>query len=243
MKNLYRSNMWRLSKNPLFTGGMAIAFLATLAFTSNWIWRTERFTRIEHDERMFFISVAMMGFFTVFVPCFTKSEFDDGVIRNKIVAGYSMKQVFYSHLLTHFSVLVLMDAIYLIAGILGGARVHGTMLLKNVVFLFAMCGYVSALVFLAIRLKMTGASLLLLLTCYFSWIGMNWLIGFVLNGSAPAIVVTIYNVNALGQWNTNTCFGDGIANPGYAAQLAISVEVSLVMILFSTIRVNKSKIK
>lgn len=247
MSNLYKSNMRRLSRNPLFIGGLALAFLATLAFTSNMIGMTGRFAAIDNEKRMFFISIAMMGFFTVFVPVFSNVEYGNGVIRNKIVAGYSIKQVFYSHLLTHISALFLMSVVYMIAGILGGARISGAMLLKNAVLFFALCAYISVLMLLAIRVKrivvLIGYTFLILMFSYSVVMIGNALLSFVLKGSAKTFGTIIYNMIAFGQWFSNTWIGVDEINPGNIAQLAISTGMILIQMLLGTFRLNRRDLK
>lgn len=247
MINLYKSNMRRLSRNPLFIGGLAIAFLATLAFTSNMIGLTGRFAAIENEERMFFISIAMMGFFTVFVPLFTNVEYGNGVIRNKLVAGYSIKQVFYSHLLAHASALFLMSAIYMLAGILGGAKISGSMLLKNTVLFFALCAYISVMLLLSIRVKKAVALIgYVFLVLMFSYSGVmigNAIVSFVLKGSAKTMGVIIYNTIAFGQWFANLWFSSEEMNPGNATQLAISAAMIFATVFLGAFRLDKKDIK
>ena len=224
-----------------------IAFLATLAFSSNMIGMEGRFAAMSNSERMFFISIAMMGFFTFFVPLFTNTEYRNGVIRNKIIAGYSLKQVFYSHLLTHFSALLIMTVVYMIAGFLGGAAFSGEMLMKNIVLFLALFAYISVLMLMAIRVKRTTTlvvgAFLFLNICYFGVMIGNALIAFVLKGTTKTVGIMIYNMTAFGQWLANTGFGDAYLNPGNTVQLFISTGMIFVMAILSVTGLDKKDLE
>ena len=155
MTNLYKANMKRITSNPVFIGGCIIAFLVTFVFTTNIIKLGAIFEKMGSEGRMFFVSIAIMAFFTIFVPLFTNMEFRYGVIRNKLVAGYTQKQVYLSQILGHFSALAIMWAVYFLAGILGGARDFGKMAVLNSVFFFSLSGYIAIMMFISFRIRKT----------------------------------------------------------------------------------------
>ena len=247
MINLYRANMKRITANFIFLGGCIIAFLATYVFTANVMGMTGRFENMGPDRRMFFISIAMMGFFTIFVPLYTNMEYRFGVIRNKIVAGYSQKQVYYSHLLGHLSALAIMMIFCLLGGILGGARDFWEIALLNIVMFFALCGYIATMMLISFRiLKIVALSIsaFLILNVYYTgtMIG-NALLSFVLKGAAKQVGVIIYNMTVFGQWFSGTGLADDYINPGRFLQMVISIVVTLAMMLIATAGLDKRDLK
>ncbi|WP_044916827.1 hypothetical protein [Butyrivibrio sp. WCE2006] len=243
MINLYKANMQRIFKNILFIGGLIIAFIATYAFTANILHMTGRFEKMGCDGRMFFISIAMMGFFTIFVPVFTHIEYSDGVIRNKIIAGYSQKEVYFSHMLSHFSALGIMIVCHMIAGFIGGVNISGQLLLRYLILFLALCGYISVLLILAMRIKrmvlLAVLTFLVLQICYTGIMIGNALLAFVFKGTQRYIASLIYNIVAFGQWLSRTCIADDYTNPGTLAQILISLAVILISALIGTLGLGK----
>ncbi|MCR5343076.1 MAG: hypothetical protein K6E70_06920 [Butyrivibrio sp.] len=247
MTNLYKADMKRIFKNPIFIGGCIIALIVTFAFTSNCIGLTGRFGNMEPDRRMFFISIAMMGFFTIFVPLYSNMEYRYGVIRNKITAGFTQKQVYFSHLLSHFTALAVMMGLYLVAGILGGARDFGKMISSNLILFLALCGYISALMLITTRvLKIVLVSIFaffLLNVIYMGTMIGNALLSFVLKGAAKQVGVIVYNMSVFGQWFSRTGLADDYVNPGSLAQVVVSAAVILVMVFLATVGLDKRDLK
>lgn len=243
MINLYKANIKRITKNFIFIGGCIIAFLATFAFTANLMRMTGRFEEMGPDRRMFFISIAMMVFSTIFVPLYTNMEYRFGVIRNKIAAGYSQKQVYFSQLLGHITAMAIMMVCYLLGGILGGARDFGKMFVLNSVLFFALCGYIGVMMLISFRIlkvvALSIAAFLILNVCYTGTMIGNALLSFVLKGVAKQVGVIIYNMTAFGQWISGTGFSDDFVNPGRPQQIVISIAVLLLTIFFATLGLEK----
>ncbi|WP_026529160.1 ABC transporter permease [Butyrivibrio sp. VCD2006] len=243
MSNLYKANMRRILKNSIFVGGCVIAFVVTLAFTANLMGFTGRFEEMGPDRRMVFVSVAMLAFFTIFVPLYTNMEYRYGVIRNKILSGYSQKEVYFSHLFSHFTALAIMMLCYITGGIIGGARSPETLVISSLVLFFALCGYIATMMLVTMRIiKITLVSIfafLILETSYVSVMVGNALMAFVLKGAAQDVGRIVYNCFAFGQWLVCTGLTDDVVKPGAFVQIVISVAVSAVMIGITTIGLNK----
>ncbi len=247
MINLYKANMKRITGNFIFIGGCVIAFLATFVFTANLIGMRGRFEDYGPDRRMFFISIAMMIFFTIFVPLYTNHEYRYGVIRNKIAAGFSQRQVYFSHLFGHLTALVIMMASYLLGGILGGARDFGKMAVLSLVLIFALSGYIATMMLISFRiLKVVVLSIAAFLILEVSYTGTmigNALIAFVLKGTAKQIGIVVYNMTVFGQWFTGTGLADDYINPGRPQQIIISAVVILIMVFLTVHGLEKRDLK
>lgn len=247
MFNLYKANMKRITGNTFFIAGCLIAFLVTLAFTANLTGMTGRFEKIGPDRRMFFISIAMMVFFTIFVPLYTNLEYRYGVIRNKIIAGYSQKQVYVSYLVGYFTALGIMMIAYMLGGIFGGAGDYGNMIVLNIILYLALCGYIATMMLISFHIQkivaLSVAAFLIMNICYSGCMFGNALLSFVLKGTAKKIGVVIYNISVFGQWLARSGFADDFVDPGKIMQMVISVIVIVVMMFFATIGLDKRDIK
>ena len=252
MTNLYKANMNRILKNPLFIGGCIIAFLVTYTCVAGVIDYMGLSSDLNIESRMYFVSIAMTVFFTIFVPLYTNMEYRYGTIRNKLVAGYSQKQVYLSQILGYFSALAIMTAVYLLAGILGGARDFGKVFIPCAVYFLSLCGYIAFMMLISFRI--TRAVFLSLLafgvlnvSYSITMIG-NFMISFVLKGVALKIGIIVYNMTPIGQWMIwfmKLMFGepDPKLNLESPAQILISVVVTIVMMLLATAGINKRDLK
>ena len=243
MKNIYRANMHRILKNLIFTGGCIIAIVATFVFTANLIGMTGRFENMGPERRMIFISIAMMGFYTIFVPLYTNAEYRDGTIRNKLIAGFSQKEVYLGTLFSHLTALGIMTLCYFVAGIAGGAKISGDMVVRNIILFFALCGYVSVMELVAMRVQKTvavaiSAFLILNVVYYIVMIG-NFFIAFILKGTALIVGKIVYNAVVFGQWMIQVGLADQETNPGNFSQIIISLTIVLISVLLGTLGINK----
>lgn len=243
MKNIYKAGMHRILKNWIFIGGCIIALAATFGFTANLIGMTGRFENMGPERRMIFMSIAMMGFYTIFVPLYTNAEYRDGTIRNKLIAGFSQKDVYLGTLFSHITAPGIMTLCYLIAGIAGGAKISADMMVRNIVLFFALCAYVSVMEFVAMRVQKTvavaiGAFLILNVAYYIVMIG-NFFIAFILKGTALIIGRIIYNTDVFGQWMIHVGLADQESNPGNFIQIIISLAIVLLSVLLGTLGINK----
>ena len=251
MTNLYKANMKRITSNPVFIGGCIIAFLVTYVFSANFIGLNGSFEKMGPEGRMYFVNIAIMAFFTIFVPLFTNMEFRYGVIRNKLVAGYSQKQVYLSQILGHFTALAIMAAVYFLAGILGGARDMGKVFVPCVVYFISICGYIAVMMLISFRItKMVIISIMAFLVLNINYSGVmfgNFLTEFVFKGFAHKIAVIIYNFSPFGQWMTwfmKLAISPVDYNtPGTPAQILISVGITLIMMFLGTAGINKRNLK
>lgn len=241
MNNLYKANSSRLFHNLLYIAGCLIAIVATAYFTAGNV-HNSYFDKMGEESRMLFISAAMIAFFTIFVPIFTNPEYTDGSIRNKIVLGYTQKQIYLSYLFSHFTAAFVMWLFYMAGGIIGGARPTGKTLIANFVILFAVFSYISFLLIISLRLKkmvvVAILSILALNVSYTSVMFGNALLT-ITEGTSRKIGAIIYNISSLGQWFSNSGFADDFTNPGLHIQLIISLVIILLTTAIGTLAINK----
>lgn len=247
MKNIFIANMYRILKNWIYILGCIIAFVATYIFTANLTGMTGRFGEMGCDRRMIFISLAMVGFYTIFVPLNANAEYRDGTIRNKLIAGFSQKEVYLGVLFSHIASLAIMETCYFIAGIIGGAAVNGGLFTKNIIMFLAISGYISVLELIAMRVRKTVfvaifAFIILNLLYNIVMIG-NLLLAFVLKGNAFIVGRIIYNISVMGQWINQIGFADEKNNPGPGIQMIISISVILITVFLGTLRINKRDLR
>lgn len=247
MKNIFIANMYRILKNWIYILGCIIAFVATYIFTANLAGMTGRFGEMGCDRRMIFISFAMVGFYTIFVPLNTNAEYRDGTIRNKLIAGFSQKEVYLGVLFSHIASLGIMEICYFAAGIIGGATVNGGLFTKNIIMFLAISGYISVLELIAMRVRKTVfvaifAFIILNLSDNIVLIG-NFLLAFVLKGNAFIVGRIIYNISVMGQWINQIGFADEKNNPGPGIQMIISISVILITVFLGTLRINKRDLR
>ncbi len=233
--------MARLFKKSFYIFGLVVAVIVTYAFTSNMV-ELPFLAEAKPADIMIFVSAAMIAFFTIFVPIFTNSEYTDGVIRNKMIAGISQKEIYISHLLTELSAAVIMWVCYIFGGIIGGARLNSNYIIANVVILFALFNYIATVLVVAFRLKKIVAVMIIeafIFNMCFNSVMMGNLFLTLTKDGVQRVMSWLYNVSALGQWFTKTGFADEVANPGVKAQVLISFVIIIVMTFIGTFRLNK----
>ena len=244
MFDIYKANLVRIIKNILFIPGCLIDLVVTFMI-SRGIESFPFLTNADPVERMFFISAAIIPFFTVFVPTFTNSEYHDGAIRNKIVAGKTQKQIYLSHLFAEMTAAVIMWVFYIIGGIAGGSRLDGSYMMKNIVLLFAIFSFISVMLAFSFRVRKLVALVIFaacIFTASFNSIMFGNLLLMLTKGTVQYVASLFYNVSALGQWFACTNYVDEVANPGNHIQILISIIIIVLTTIIGTFRINKRDI-
>lgn len=115
MRNLLSANFFRLRKNLLFWGTLAVSFGFGL-FTI-YIQLSDRSLgrEIRLDSILFFYAMVTGLFSAVFISLFFGTEYSDGAIRNKITVGLGRFQIYLANLLTGYAVALFSTAAYLLA--------------------------------------------------------------------------------------------------------------------------------
>ena len=55
---------------------------------------------------MLFVSVAMVLFFSIYIPVYTSTEYSDGILKNRIIAGHSQKDCFIAAVLLMLMIVI-----------------------------------------------------------------------------------------------------------------------------------------
>ncbi len=116
MTKLLSANLLRLRKSMLFWGTLAVSF-GFGAFTV-YTRLSDRIKYGEHvqlDFIIFFYSMVIGLFASVFISLFFGTEYSDGAIRNKVAVGHSRFSIYFSNLLTAYVVSLLSTAATLLA--------------------------------------------------------------------------------------------------------------------------------
>ena len=125
MANLLRAGFVRMKKSPVFWLGVAVM--------SGWAvlvcWRTHSRQGVyvySLDDVLFYHNLVGIFLPSVFCALFLGTEYDNGTIRNKLVAGRTRTEVYLSNLiLTVCAVLVMLLAFHLVTAVLGTLWLEG----------------------------------------------------------------------------------------------------------------------
>ena len=243
MIHLYKSLMFRTVKNLYYWIGCLIALVVTAA-VSMGIIELSSFPGLKTAaDRMFFVSAAMVLYFTVFTPLFLNAEYTDGYIRNRIIAGYSQRQIFTGYVLSQMSAAVLMYVLYLIGGLIGGAGFDGNVICALLVMLFALLAYTAVVSAIAFRCRNTVVlmviSIMLFNMCFNCVMFGNAIMMLMSDSPAVKVGAICYNINVLGQWFCLTGLADDYVNPGAAVQILLSLAVTAAVYIFANLGLSK----
>lgn len=243
MINIYKANIVRNLKNSLYLAGLAIALVVTFVVSSK-SWVPLFLEKYSPEQCMLFVSVAMVLFFSVYVPVYTSTEYTDGILKNRLIAGHTQKDCFLAAVLSNVTVATLMTLVYFIAGLIAGAKV-GTVFINIVSILFALLGYtvlITAISFTGRKMIINIIVCVVLFEMCFSWMLLgNAALSFS-DGTAFKVFQILYNITPVGQWFANTAFADSYANPGAHIQILLSAAIAAVSIVLAMLRVSKRDI-
>ena len=225
MFNIYKGNLIRLVKNFLFIGGCILAFAITFTIASGR-FPIDFLQAGTPEDRTFFASAAMVLYFSFFTTIFVSVEYQDGIIRNRIISGFSQIEIYVASLFAQYSAVIIMYAAYLLGGVLGGARFNLHFLKLLGIFLLSLLAYVTVTNAIAFRIKKVVFSTILTMMLFNACFNMvmfgNAILNFMENETALKIGKIIYNIHSLGQWFSMTPFSLDYTNPGYGVMIVLS---------------------
>lgn len=245
MKDLVRIGLIRLYKNWVYLFGCVLAVAIT-----TWFLQVRPIPQLTHysaENVAILLSGAIVLFFSFFVGYFIGNEYEDGILRNKVMAGHSQITVYLSHYITLVIAMTVMLACWFVGAMLGGTKISGRLFVYCFVALLYNAAYIAIIQAMVFRLKKQVIGITLSIGfCYF--LVTNVLIGnflFYLVSEQTVlskVIMIVYNMSALGQ-----CFAKTeMADPGIGAT-GVQVAVSLVLIaaasFLGTLRLAKRDIK
>ena len=245
MINLYKASVVRLFKNIFFLGGLVIALVVSYLFASKTVSMIFLDDKTATDTAKF-VSVAMVLFFSMFVPVYLGSEYADGGFRNKVITGYTQTQVYIANFLALLTGSFVMTLVWLVSSVIGGMKLSLDVMGFTLMTVIYLGGLISVLVFVGMRSKKasTAAAIAigLLFLSYNAIIFGNVILSFSKEGFALEVKKLLYCVTAFGQWFSSTCFYAPELDPGYLAKFIISLALTGVMLFVGTRGINKRDI-
>lgn len=157
MYNLLNAAFFRLKKNKIFyfiilvSIGMALFFLySRYADEMRYIEYNLPTSNLKSTDRLFADNVLVIGFLmSLFTSLFVGTEYSDGVIRNKIIAGHKRMNIYASNFIMSVIVGVIIEVIYLLIIASIGIPMFGGIEIPISEFLFILLDIFMMIVFYA----------------------------------------------------------------------------------------------
>ncbi len=250
MINIFKANLQKLFKNIYFIGGCLIALFVTYAFASGTFYFAP-FHSLNEGEIMYFVSAAIVLFFSVYAPMSVCSEFSEGYIRNRIIAGYTQREDYLAHILSLECAVMVMHVFYLVGGIIGileaGQSLSTIPVLPVIVFMVAIFAYTALIGTISFCFRNMVAGVvtgMLLFNFAYSFVMIgNFILMITAGKPAFKIAAFVYNINVLGQWFANTPLVDEGVNAGAPMQFLSSIVVLVVSLLLGMTGLEKRDLK
>ena len=125
MRKLLAAALTRMRKTPLFWGTL----LLEIAFALFRVWTSYQDKKtgyeITTDELLFSYILTTGLVMAVFISMFLGTEYHDGTIRNKFVAGHSRTAIYFANLAAVLTACLLFTAAYLVTALAAGSAVFG----------------------------------------------------------------------------------------------------------------------
>ena len=131
MINLLSANLFRLKRSKLFWTALLLSF-GFGAFMCVTRYREHLLYDYEVSlNSVFFGWAAVIGLvLSVFLPLFFGTEYSDGTIRNKIIAGHRRHAIYFANLITAFLSAAVFCAAYMLACVVVGVPLIGWLTVK-----------------------------------------------------------------------------------------------------------------
>ena len=114
MTRLLKANFFRLVKNKIFWGIVIITILIASFILFNTILNQQGETK-EGIDNILVMYIHFIGIFiAIFTSLFVGTEYSDGVIRNKLIAGHSRISVYIANFIMSVVVGIIVEVIYLL---------------------------------------------------------------------------------------------------------------------------------
>lgn len=126
MNKLVKAGMFRLKKDRVYLGSIAIVSLFTLSIYAIVYYKMNNVQGEGSFDPIIFNFLIMIGIVTsIFVSSFVGTEYSDGTIRNKLILGFPRLGIYLSSLITCIIGEVIIVVIAYIVGIIVGIPLFG----------------------------------------------------------------------------------------------------------------------
>lgn len=241
MKKLIKMDFLRLQKSALLLVCDILAMIITW-----WFVKNKPIPQLADEDINTLAILASAGitfFFSIFTGILFGSEREEGILRNKIMAGHSQKEIFFSQYIVLLVAMGEMTCFWFIGALAGGARIDGQFFLYVVVSLVFNSAFIALVQAICFRAKkqVTGVVVSLAVFYFFSFgiLIENFLYMITEGNPVPQfIIAVIYNISAVGQCFARTTLADpGLANT--VLQLVVSLAVMGVALFAGTVNIAK----
>lgn len=122
MRKLLRADFARLKSGKTFWAGLlGMAVICALVVLDNYNMKQRLPEEIFHLEGILFNYAPFLGFFcAMIVGMVVGADYNDGTIRNKLVAGCERRDIYFSHLIVCFAAGVTLVAAFVVPGLAAG---------------------------------------------------------------------------------------------------------------------------
>ena len=141
MSNLLYADFSRMIKNQLFLIGMGFMFFAgSFLCYQQYRQLTGYGIHVKLDSTFFEYTLIIGVVSSIFCSLFVGVEYNDGTMRNKIIAGHKRTKIYFSNLIVNIAASVLMCLSYMLANVFVGIPLIGTLTISTTKVLFIIMG-------------------------------------------------------------------------------------------------------
>lgn len=118
MSKLLSAELARLRKSRLFwltAAGMLLGEIYVLQFGA----RVNQASHVPLEQYYYYLAPTVGIFFAVWISIFLGTEYSDGTMRNKLIAGHTRGDIYLSYYLTALTGGVIMEAGWFLGGLTG----------------------------------------------------------------------------------------------------------------------------
>lgn len=128
MSKLLYANFFRMIRSRLFLIGMGFMFFAGSFLCFQQYRQLAEYGAHVKLDSTFFVYTLMIGVISaVFCSLFVGVEYNDGTMRNKMIAGHKRTEIYFSNLIVNIAASCFMCGSYMLANVMVGIPFIGTL--------------------------------------------------------------------------------------------------------------------
>lgn len=243
MRTLVKANIHRMFKHIFFIPGLVLAVAITLGTMAMAVSvRHADPYMVQYWHRL--AALGIPAFFTLFIPLFAGSEYKNGAIRNKAMAGHTQSRIYTAELIAVITGTFLMWACWAGTGaayiLATGGEVGSYYITNSFMILGCSIFYSSIITAFAMRIrKMEIASVISMIFFMFSYFAGITTFSMNMMAEDSKALAILENLFPLGQW-----FGimnEDDAVPFYI-RIILAVLMAVVVTVIGKLRINKREL-